>query len=49
MEYPMSYILLVAALVFGVFWIWFCGGFQKREVRQREHIVDKTTTEDKKE
>lgn len=37
--YLVPTILYVAAIVFGVVWIWLCGGFEKHEVRWRKHIV----------
>ena len=37
--YLVPTVLYVVAIVFGVVWIWLCGGFEKYEVRQRKYVL----------
>ena len=37
--YLVPTILYVVAIVFGVVWIWLCGGFEKYEVRWRKYLI----------
>jgi len=38
MTYLVPIALYSIAIIFGVFWIWICGGFEKCEVRWRKHF-----------
>ena len=38
--YLVPTILYVVAIVFGVFWVWICGGFEKHKVRRREQLIE---------